>query len=384
MGSGKHTIIGYVSMPFGVKRRIDFTGIYRTAIFPAPRMVAKGEPCEVFLFREDEDIPPLQSRHERRLDDFGRADRPPETRLREEIQRHIILADFVIADMSGNNPNVLLEIGFAQALSKRIIYLTQSFRQMPSNLGDLKRIIIYESDRLEQLKISLFFEIADITGDIKLDETKLRERGGRIEYFPCRRDVELADKFRAAQHTIQILTTNLTTVSADYIDAIVEAIGIAKSEKRHLAVTVLTSDPTNPFVGSRARQLNEDARGYEYELQGSLASIAAKLRRFPGCKILTYRDFPVQLWHRIDEMIYVGYSSLLRRTRHNSVFAVPIDVPGVKDTFLDHFDALVKRSSAFKPRTERQQSGLIKGKHGKSTRKTAKTASGRKSIKTRR
>ena len=76
------------------------------------------------------------------------------------------------------------------------------------------------------------------------------------------------------------------------------------------------------------------------ELQGSLESIRAKLRKYKNCKVRTYKDFPVQLWHLIDGNIYVGQSSLVRRTRHNCVFGISTDTEGVKETYLDHFDRL--------------------------------------------
>jgi len=153
----------------------------------------------------------------------------------------------------------------------------------------------------------------------------------------------------------------LTTVSANYIDAIVQAIEKAQRDGRPLEVTILTSDPANPFIDPRADQLEEDRAGYRDELQGSLRSIAAKLRRFPNCRILTYRDFPVQLWHRIDSTIYVGNSSLIRRTRHNCAFAVSVDVPGVKETFLEHFVRLQERATPYTAVSETTEANSVVG-----------------------
>ncbi len=74
-----------------------------------------------------------------------------------------------------------------------------------------------------------------------------------------------------------------------------------------------------------------------------MKSVAVKLPGRKNCSVLTYSDFPVQLWNRIDDTIYIGSTSVLRRSRQNCVFAVPVGVPGIKVTFLDHFDELQKR-----------------------------------------
>ena len=340
-----HKIIGYVSIPFGKKYGIDFTELYTTAIYPSPRTAASSEAQRVYLFREDEFLPALETRHKRRLDQFGFDTPVAETRLREEIQRHIVLSDFIIADISRSNPNVLLEVGFAQALGKRIIYLTHTRRKTPSNLGDLKRFVVYSLENLEDLRINLWLRVREVISELETEQTYFKEHGREIEYFPERQKMPLDERLENAKEVIQILTTNLATVSANYRDSILKALTRAEKEKRKLTVTILTSDPASPFIKPRADQLDEDSVGYQSELEGSLKSVAVKLLGRKNCSILTYRDFPVQLWHRIDDTIYIGSPSVLRRSRQNCVFAVPVDVPGIKETFLDHFDELKKRAT---------------------------------------
>ncbi|MCP5104528.1 MAG: hypothetical protein GY950_14175, partial [bacterium] len=157
-----------------------------------------------------------------------------------------------------------------------------------------------------------------------------------LEYFFFSFSIGLEGKFTNAKEVIQILTTNLVTVSANYIDAIIHAVQL----RDNLKVMILTSDPENQFIDPRAHQLVEDTIGYKMELQGSLVAIQAKLKKYKNCEVRTYNDFPVQLWHRIDEKIFIGQSSLVRRTRHNCAFGISVDIPEIKDTYLDHFDRL--------------------------------------------
>jgi hypothetical protein len=339
-------IIGYVSISFGKKRNVNYTDIYTSAIFPAPRSVAMSEAKNICLFREDERVPQLEDRHKVRLERFGLNKIHAETRLRQEIQKHIVLSDFIIADISDLNPNVMLEVGFAQALEKRIIYITHAFKKIPSNLGDLKRLYVYSLDNLEDLKINLWLKIKEVISETETEDQIVKEHGGVIEYYPERQKMPLDEKLQNAKEVIQILTTNLTTVSSSYRNSILKALDSVQGKSR-LEVTILTSDPSNPFIQPRADQLNEDFAGYQSELEGSLKSVAAKLLERKNCSIFTYKDFPVQLWHRIDKTIYIGSPSVLRRSRENCVFAVSIDVPGIKETFLDHFDELKKRATPY-------------------------------------
>jgi hypothetical protein len=55
----------------------------------------------------------------------------------ERMYRQIDLADIIIADMSGQNPNVFYEVGYAHARLKLCILLTEKVSDIPF---DLKRI----------------------------------------------------------------------------------------------------------------------------------------------------------------------------------------------------------------------------------------------------
>lgn len=327
--------IGYVSTPFGNKSGTDFTKLYLEAIHPSPN-VATGS-SDVILFREDAARPPWQPHHRRRIERFQGGHQTHEWQLRQSIQENIVGSDFVIAVLTDFNPNVMLEVGFAQAQKKLIIYVLQrdQFESMPGNLANLKRLHLYKSP--DNLKLNLYARIQEVVDDLRLQHENIREHGGfSLDYYPDRDSIGLGQKFRDASKRIQILTTNLTTVSANFIDSIVFTV----DRNPDLIVKILTSDPENVFIDPRADQLLEDKTGYRMELQGSLESIRAKLRKYHNCEVRTYKDFPVQLWHLIDDYIYIGQSSLVRRTRHNCAFGVSVDTEGIKETYLDHFDRL--------------------------------------------
>jgi hypothetical protein len=60
-----------------------------------------------------------------------------------DIWERINKARFIIADMTGRNPNVFYEVGLAHALSKEVILLTRSMGDIPFDLQAL-RFIVYD------------------------------------------------------------------------------------------------------------------------------------------------------------------------------------------------------------------------------------------------
>lgn len=60
-----------------------------------------------------------------------------------DIWQSINAADFIIADITGRNPNVLYELGIAHALAKPVLLLSQSAADIPIDLST-RRVILYE------------------------------------------------------------------------------------------------------------------------------------------------------------------------------------------------------------------------------------------------
>lgn len=64
--------------------------------------------------------------------------------ISERISRQIDAADIIIADMSGQNPNVFYEVGYAHAKEKLCILLTNRAADIPFDLKH-RRHIVYDS-----------------------------------------------------------------------------------------------------------------------------------------------------------------------------------------------------------------------------------------------
>lgn len=63
----------------------------------------------------------------------------------EDIEEAIADADFLIAELTGRNPNVFYELGLAHAAKKPVILLTQQIADVPFDLKH-RRCIVYSPD----------------------------------------------------------------------------------------------------------------------------------------------------------------------------------------------------------------------------------------------
>jgi len=64
--------------------------------------------------------------------------------IMEDIWACINMANLLIADLTGRNPNVAYEVGMADVIGKEVIFLTQEVDNIPFDfLG--QRLIVYEN-----------------------------------------------------------------------------------------------------------------------------------------------------------------------------------------------------------------------------------------------
>lgn len=121
-----------------------------------------------------------------------------EEKILDRIYNQINKADIVIADMTGRNPNVFYETGYAHALNKRVILLTQSADDIPFDLKHYHHIV-YEG-KIVKLKEELVRRISwmkshpsikSLPNDAEID---LFINGTKLEDGV---NIELANKYSA-------------------------------------------------------------------------------------------------------------------------------------------------------------------------------------------
>jgi hypothetical protein len=72
----------------------------------------------------------------------------------KKIRSKIKEAELIVADVSGNNPNVLYELGYAHGLKKNAIILTNNRKRIPFDLNDWTNIA-YVSGKTDTIKEGL-------------------------------------------------------------------------------------------------------------------------------------------------------------------------------------------------------------------------------------
>jgi len=92
----------------------------------------------------------------------------------DRIYNQISKADVVIADMTGRNPNVFYEVGYAHALGKTTILLTQDANDIPFDLKPYphiiydKKILKLKEELTQKLKWCIGSKVRDAS-DLKID-----------------------------------------------------------------------------------------------------------------------------------------------------------------------------------------------------------------------
>ena len=113
------TAIGYqpkcfIIMPFGIT---DLENFYTEFVLP----VLHG--CKLNCTRGD--------------DIFG------SNVIMEDVRSAIAAADLVVADLTGQNPNVFYEVGIAHTMGKQVLLLSQSINDVPFDLRH-RRVLSYQ------------------------------------------------------------------------------------------------------------------------------------------------------------------------------------------------------------------------------------------------
>lgn len=173
----------FVIMPFGA----EFNDVYKLGI----KETAKD--CDVDAKRLD--------------DDFF------DTNMVEKIYQKIDSADFIIADMTGRNPNVFYEVGYADAKKKLILLLTKNINDIPF---DFKQRLHIEYEDVSSLKERLSDKIEWAKKEVEKRKTNEVE----ISFTIKSAWLERTEYHDEAQINYILEITNLTNEPIDKLQMI--------------------------------------------------------------------------------------------------------------------------------------------------------------------
>jgi hypothetical protein len=255
--------------------------------------------------------------------------------VHEEVLLRLSSSDFCVADLTGQNPNVLYEAGVAKGLGLAIVFLCQHRSDVPADLH--KYIAVeYSMATLDQLPgaIASHFDVVQ-----KGVQTRREALVRNVKYYATRNDADIRRRILEANDSIDILQTNLITISTEYLQQLIQAL----TKRPNLRLRLLTLDPQSIFVNFRGAQVGfvKDIALYRAELDSSLRSVLHSLRAFGDrVEIRTYDDFPAQLVFYFDREILVCVVSATGRSRNNCAFLIDGRIPGADQSFTKHFETM--------------------------------------------
>jgi tetratricopeptide (TPR) repeat protein len=85
-------------------------------------------------------------------------------RITEQIIQSLKDADLLIADLSGNNPNVMYELGYGHALEKPALIINQEVHASPFDVKDFRQIVYDRNRLMKDCRPALLAALCDVFG----------------------------------------------------------------------------------------------------------------------------------------------------------------------------------------------------------------------------
>lgn len=132
----------------------------------------------------------------------------------ERIYRQIETADLIIADMTGRNPNVFYEVGYAHAKKKPVILITKAADDIPFDLKHHRHLIYGE--KLTDLRDKLAADINWMKAEIE----KSRAVPITVSNRPLLGDLTKTNWSHTAEVSFKLDLHNKTDIKSPDIEAI--------------------------------------------------------------------------------------------------------------------------------------------------------------------
>lgn len=274
-------------------------------------------------------------------------------KLAKDVENQIRRADIIVADVTGRNSNVHIEIGFAIANNKDVLLITQTDSDICAHLRDyLYMSYTIGQPGLEELSRTLRLRLEECIDRARLvtENEDLARRLQPVYSVKCFKDrsyARLHEVFSGARRRIDILTTNLSWLfslpdgqercSWDYIAAAVE-------RDASLRLRVLTLNPESEIAAARGKQMGFSPANFREQLRVALNRAKAFQTKLSTTRVevRTYDQLPTQITFRIDSEVYTCIVGQPMQSRHYPVLQFHVADPGVKESFLSHFLAVWK------------------------------------------
>lgn len=350
----------FTSMPFGDSPDSDanmWSRLYEHGI----------KPCEKLAFDDALFARPSSPGCEDRRLVIHRADHNLQALgLKENVRFLIDHCDFVICVLTveGNdtrlmNPNLLWEIGYAEARRRPIVFLgnNEAIRRIPALVGADNLFCrfdprVFQPDTPCGPIAQLGQKVAqDLMPFIRSAIGRLEERQpGRhgtyeVTAHADRRRANLREFIASATSSIDILTTNLDDFLHQVAFEFENRDSILRAPlERGVTVRLVVMDPDCHIAEYRARQLgmSGDVGQYREELRNAIVKVYSLFEGSYGdhFRMKVYEDLPLQITLRVDNEVITSFVTRGKRSRDRVHVRFRVEDEGVYDTFVGHFGSV--------------------------------------------
>ncbi|MCT4543776.1 MAG: nucleoside 2-deoxyribosyltransferase [Vallitalea sp.] len=136
-------------------------------------------------------------------------------------------SDLVIADITGNNPNVFYELGYRQATNKPVIQMVKSdINSMPFDVSSIRtiRYTLNDPDKLTETKESLQKTIRSIK-EKELLTNSIQSQTIKNDINPL---TLIADKLTNIEYSISLLNDLISKKDKETVQTIIETLTASK------------------------------------------------------------------------------------------------------------------------------------------------------------
>jgi hypothetical protein len=178
-------------------------------------------------------------------------------RITDDIMVGLGKAAFCVADLTGNNPNVMWETGYAMALGRPVILIGQSIGSIPFDLNN-HRLLEYDAGRLDVLRDRLTRAIEQTV--IRICSTRLSTLPAQLYWLG--HDLARAIRFGMHEDADRIELQKCLLFAIHHLDRV----ELAAPDSRQLLLAALrrsrnnapfSVEEKNEFVGRIAQAKND-------------------------------------------------------------------------------------------------------------------------------
>lgn len=339
--SAKDTFQVFVSMPYGrdEKAKCYWDRFYQYAILDLQRSLA-GRGYHINFVRAKEE--------------------PSALILKKSVQELIDSSDICLAVITGLNPNVFWEIGYAECREKPIIFVVELTvnepQYSPALVADALKAFyngqIYDSDPPDKALVSQF-QRESIVPLLDIAVKHARAATTLVPIYRVlsdRASIELPQTIAGASHTIHLLTPDLTYFAdvgrfSVSIDAKTQ-FAFDYPAEQNVMINILALNPDTEIAEYRARQLGMDCARYRNNSRAAAKFFYQRYRNNRDVDIRLYDDLPLQWTLVVDERVIAGFLSRSHRGRYNIHVELDRNARGVSTTFDEHIKGVMASPSA--------------------------------------